>query len=258
VSHTFRYVVPEVPAPDARVVLSESDTHHLVRVVRRGPGAPLELIDPAGDVWPATLVETAPTATVVVGSHPVRRSAPAPVTLCIGLCEWGRLDTAVEKCTELGIPHIVVFAGRRSRRVPDEDAWGRRAERLGRVAEAAARQSGQGHRPRIDGVWSVERVLADSDGQPVIFLDPRGTQPLGSTLRAIAPWDGLTLVVGPDVGFDQRELDAARAAGVTVCHLGDATLRAETAAIAAASIALSTIGALDRRAAGIPTDQEDA
>jgi len=258
VSHVFRYLIPVAPLPGGRVELSDSDTHHLVRVVRRGPGAAIEVVDPDGVVWPATVVEVGDRAVVAVGAHPARRPDPAPVTLCIGLCEWGRLDTAVEKCTELGIPRIVVFAGRRSSRVPDEAAWARRSERLARVAEAAVRQSGQGRRPQIEGVWSVDRILADVTGRQVVLLDPRGTLPLADVLGELAPGEGVTLVIGPDVGFDDSELEAARATGVAVCRLGDTTLRTETAAIAAASIALCAIGALDRTPEAVIADQEDS
>jgi 16S rRNA (uracil1498-N3)-methyltransferase len=257
VSHVFRYLVPESPPAGGRVELSDADTHHLVRVVRRGAGTPVELIDPDGVVWPATVVGTTPRAVAAVGAHPIRRPDPAPITICIGLCEWGRLDTAIEKCTELGIPRVIVFAGRRSTRVPDERAWDRRAERLGRVAEAAVRQSGQGRRPQIDGVWSVDRILSDATGSRVVVLDPRGTHALGPALRDVAPGEPVMLVVGPDVGFDESELDVVRSAGAAVCHLGDTTLRVETAAIAAASIALCATGGLDRGPGATPVDQED-
>ena len=48
VRHTFRYVVPEAPRAGAEVVLADADAHHLARVVRRGPGDAIELIDPEG------------------------------------------------------------------------------------------------------------------------------------------------------------------------------------------------------------------
>jgi 16S rRNA (uracil1498-N3)-methyltransferase len=245
VSHTFRYLVPSTPTPGMRVVLSGSDAHHLLRVVRRRRGDAVEVIDPAGGVWPAVVGETDPEAVLEIGSAPLRRLARAPVTLFLGLCEWGRLDVAVEKCTELGIPRLVIYAGQRSQRVPASDAWRRRRERLVRVTESAARQSGQGALPEIDGVWSFDHVCATLTQQPSVVLDPSGRASLGRHLAGHPPAHRLALVIGPDSGLDDDELASARAAGAAVCHLGDTTLRAETAAIVAASIALAAIGHLD-------------
>ncbi|MDA1194614.1 MAG: 16S rRNA (uracil(1498)-N(3))-methyltransferase, partial [Planctomycetota bacterium] len=60
--------------------------------------------------------------------------------------------------------------------------------------------------------------------------------PLGSRLPAggVCPW----LLIGPEGGFTSEELAAAQAAGASVAHLGRPALRVETAAVAAAAIAL--------------------
>lgn len=254
--HVFRYRWDGVASAGARVALTSTDAHHLTHVVRRGPGAAVEVIDGAGDVWPAVVVSNAPEAVVEFGEAPVRRVAPAPLTLYVGLCEWGRLDTAVEKCTELGVARIVVFAGARSQRVPDADAWARRRERLVRVADAASRQSGQPRVPEIDGLLSFAEVCAGVAGAPALVLDPRGTRPFGDLARA-GRGGALAVVVGPDTGLAADELAAAMTAGATVCHIGRTTLRAETAVIVAASIALEAIGYLDDEPT-VPThDPED-
>lgn len=256
-SHTFRYRLADAPTAGMRITLPAPDAHHLLRVVRRGPGDHIELIAPSGTVWPAVVVAAQPDAVVEVGEEPLRGPDAAPVTLFVGLCEWGRLDVAVEKCTELGIPRMIVYAGARSRRVPDLAAWQRRRERLLRVAAAATRQSGQGAMPEIDGIWTFADVLAEVSGGPAAVLDPRGPVPLGTALAGLGAHGRMAVVVGPDAGLDDAELAAARDAGATICHLGRATLRAETAVIVAAAIALEATGYLDQGPHGAADDQED-
>jgi len=245
--HTFRYLVDHEPAPGARIRLSRVDVHHLTRVVRRRVGDELELIDPAGVIWPATLVVEGPQAEVEVATAPRPRLRQAPLTLYQGLCEWGRLDTVVEKCAELGVARVVLFAGSRSQRVPDGESWRRRRERLLRVAQAAARQSGQGRLPSVDGILEFSEVMADIAERNAVLLDPSGEVGLPRALAEAGSWDDLALVIGPDAGFSDDELAAARGAGVDVCHLGDTTLRAETAALVGVGVALAATGHFERR-----------
>ena len=239
--HTFRYLVPSAPDAGAEVGLSADDAHHLVRVVRRGPGDAVELIDPDGRLWPARVVRTAPDVAVRVAAGEAPAEAPAAtVTLYLGLAEWGRVDTAVEKAVELGAGEVVVFTSERARRVPEPDAWRRRRERLQRVAEAAARQSGRGPLRRVRGLLAFDEVTAEIPSGEGFLIDPRGDAPLTSAIR---PGGGAaaraSLVVGPDSGFSEAEVERARVAGLAVAHLGPAVLRAETAAIAAVTIAAS-------------------
>ncbi len=255
--HTFRYRLAQAPTAGMRVTLPAPDAHHLLRVVRRSPGDHIEVIAPSGTVWPAVVVAAQPEAVVEVGDAPLRGPEAAALTLFVGLCEWGRLDVAVEKCTELGVTRIVVYAGARSRRVPDMAAWQRRRERLLRVADAATRQSGQGALPEIDGIWTFADVLAETSGGPAVVLDPSGEVPLGRVVAGIGTRGPIAVVVGPDAGLDDTELDRARDAGATICHLGRTTLRAETAAIVAAAVALEATGYLEQGPRAAAGDQED-
>lgn len=245
--HTFRYLVAGTPSPGDVVALAPSDAHHLVRVVRRVPGDAVEMIDASGLIWPAVVEGIDGGALVRVGSRPRQGPVPAPVVLFMGLAEWNRVDQVVEKCAELGVPRIVMLATDRARRVPDPDAWRRRRERMLRVAEAGARQSGQGHLPRVEGLVALDDAVASASGLELVLLDASGDRPLGEELASHAGRLTPTgVMVGPDAGFSRAEVERARRAGVPVCTLGASTLRAETAALVGVSLALAARGHLAR------------
>ena len=219
-----------------------------MRVVRRRPGDELELIDGGGPrCGPPCWSRTGPPALVRVGRAAGPAPPPAPVTLYQGLAEWGRLDLLVEKAAELGLERGGARSPRAaSRASPDADAWRRRRERLLRVAEAAARQSGQGRLPLIEGLLAFDEVLAEIAAGEGFLLDP------GRARRrsAAAPWPRraparAALVVGPEAGFARgRGRRAPARPGLPACRLGAAVLRAETAALVALSLALAAVGAL--------------
>ncbi|MFN8123923.1 MAG: RsmE family RNA methyltransferase [Thermoleophilia bacterium] len=235
--HTFRYTAVGEVMPGAHVGLSDRDAHHLSRVVRRRPGDQVELIDGEGRIWPATVVDDGGAPMLRVGAAPRETPPAAPVTLYQGLGDWNRIDVVIEKAAELGVERIVLMATERVRRRPEPDAWRRRRERLDRVAEAAARQSGRGTLPRIGGLVDLAEALEEA-GEGAILLDPRGDRPLGEELEHAAGAGPVRLLVGPDTGFSEAELAAARGRGACICTLGAATLRTETAALVALSLAL--------------------
>ena len=118
-----------------------------------------------------------------------------------------------------------------------------------RVAAAAARQSGRAPLGRVRGLVPFGDVITAIPAGEGYLIDPRGDAPLLSALRAVdAPDARIAVVVGPQAGFSEGEVDLARRAGLAVCTLGPAVLRAETAAIAAVAVAAAA------REAGVMTD----
>lgn len=242
--HTFRYIVADA-APGACVRLSETDAHHLVRVVRRGVGDQIEVIDEAGMLWPATIVALTPSVELRLADVPSSTRMPLPVRMAVGLAEFGRLDTLVEKLTELGVDSVRFFTSERARRVPDPAAFQSRRARLIRVAEAAARQSGSGRAVKIDADLAPLGHLIKLNGGPGsrLIVDPRGDVGLGESLRRSGATSA-ELLIGPDAGFSATELGLARDAGIEVARLGEAILRTETAGIVAATICAEVFGFL--------------
>jgi 16S rRNA (uracil1498-N3)-methyltransferase len=79
--------------------------------------------------------------------------------------------------------------------------------------------------------------VADIPAGEGFLIDPRGEAPLPTAIAAGGASARVSLVVGPEAGFSDAEVDRARAGGLAVCRLGPTILRAETAAIAAMAIA---------------------
>lgn len=238
--HTFRYLVADAPDAGHELTLSPADSHHLARVVRRGPGDEIELTDGAGRTWAAVVVEAGTPSTVrVVAPRPA--PPPSGVSLYLGLTDWARIDLVVEKAAELGVREVALIASERAGRLPAPDAWERRRERLLRVAVAAARQSGQAWLPRLRGLVPFGDALGEIPTGEGCLIDPRGD----AAISAVAGRSGrAALLVGPRAGFSDAEVERARDAGLAVCGLGPAILRTETAALAAVTLALDAAGRL--------------
>jgi 16S rRNA (uracil1498-N3)-methyltransferase len=161
------------------------------------------------------------------------------VALYLGLADWARVDLVVEKAAELGVRDVVLIVSDRARRVPDAEAWARRRERLARVAQSAARQSGQAWLPRLRGLVRFADAVAEIPTGEGCLIDPRGDAAISA---AVGRSGRAALLVGPQAGFSEAEVAQARAAGFAVCGLGPAVLRTETAALVAVTLALDAAG----------------
>jgi 16S rRNA (uracil1498-N3)-methyltransferase len=207
--------------------------HAQVRRVQ--PGDTLFLFDGGGADWPAEVLAMGRSeVTVQVGVPlPVPREAPHAVLLAVGMPANDRMDTLVEKATELGVAAIQPLVCERSvLRLDGERARKKQAHWHG-VAVAACEQSGRACVPRIAPVLTLAQWLAALPAAPAgsgqrLLLSP---QPGALPLHRIAPGDWCALS-GPEGGLAPAEEAAAIAAGFTPVGLGPRVLRADTAPLA--------------------------
>jgi 16S rRNA (uracil1498-N3)-methyltransferase len=228
--HTFHFFLPEGVAggPGDVVAVCAQDARRMSRVLRLGPGEAVEVAEDSGRVWAAVVAGTG-----TVRLTDVMREPQPAAPLIVRLAQAGpRSDTAIEKLVELGVERISPLEAQGGKREARIDRWQR-------IAEAAACQAKRPRVPRIEPSMSFAEALAP--GAVVLsHVDPDdGLVPaLARVGRPVA------LLVGPEAGFQPDELEAARRAAVPIATLGDVVLRTETAAIAAAVLALSQLGCL--------------
>lgn len=228
--------------PGERVTLSPEDSRHALRSLRLRPGEAVALADGSGLVADATVAgEEGGLALVEV--HAVRdHPAPRPaLVVAVAPPKGDRLAWMVQKLTELGAARIELLRTERGVRAFDERRSDRAEARLRAIAREAAMQSRRPRIPRI--VVDAKLPGAPDPGTRAILLHGEGERPFGESLAPPAP-DRVLLLVGPEGGFADAEVARAVAAGAAVASLGAGTLRTETAAVAAAAIALHRFGLL--------------
>ncbi|MBP0963089.1 MAG: RNA methyltransferase, partial [Oscillospiraceae bacterium] len=118
---------------------------------------------------------------------------------------------------------------------PDAKSMAKKLERWNKIARAAADQSGRGIIPVVDDVMdfkaAAQRMAADK--RPILFYE-NATIPLGQALQNIA--GSVSLMTGPEGGFEPAEVEYAKQQGVHICSLGPRILRCETAPLAALAV----------------------
>jgi 16S rRNA (uracil1498-N3)-methyltransferase len=227
---------------EGEVLLSETDSRHALRSLRLHPGDEVSLADGRGAIARGEIVRDRRGLAVVrveEVSRVVRRGAV--VSVAFAPPKGDRLSWAIQKLGELGVDEAVLMETARSVRQVREERSGQALARLRAVAREAAMQSRQPFVMEIAVGRSFEECLA-TGGAPAVMLAQDGARGLQGLLPAEA--GGVRLLVGPEGGWTDDEMESARAAGAAIWSLGATVLRTETAAVVGAALVLAHCGRL--------------
>ena len=223
-----------LPLADGQSLLLPPGPARHVQVLRLQPGMPLVLFNGQGGEHEATVVAMGRSeVSVQVGlHHPVQRELPVRVTLAVGMPANDRMDTVVEKATELGAVAIQPLVCERSVLRLSGDRADKRREHWQGVATAAAEQSGRTAVPRVLEVRTLAQWLpsvATPAGTHQLLLSP-GADP--RPLPRLVPGAEVIALSGPEGGLSAAEEALAVQHGFAATALGARILRADTAPIA--------------------------
>lgn len=214
--------------------------HHALRVLRLRYGEQVAVFDGAGQEFLGELIRLDGEPAVQLQQKiEAVREAPLRVTLVQALAVADKMDWIVQKAVELGAAAVQPVEAERCVLKLAGDRAGKRIEHWRQVAVAAAEQSGRSHLSSVGDLKKLTSWLAEPQQGVRWILDPaQGTQ-LSAMPRPEGP---VSLLVGPEGGWSEKELAAAKAAGSLPVRLGPRVLRTETAGLAALAAMMALWG----------------
>ncbi len=239
-----RFYAPTADFRDGKIYLSEDETRHLRDVLRLRAGDEVRVFDGVGREYAAAIETIEKRGAILRASGEVAPPAarsPLALVLAVALLKGEKFDTVVQKAVELGVSRLVPLMTRRCDvKIKAAADFAKKRERLARIALEACKQSGRADLMEVDELQDFARfVETHREGARVMFAE-RGGAPF-STIEA---GGRLTALIGPEGGWEDGELDFARARGVRLVTLGGRILRAETAGIAIAALLQHRFGDL--------------
>jgi 16S rRNA (uracil1498-N3)-methyltransferase len=224
-----------VDAIAPEVTVTGDEFHHSVRVVRVRVGEEVEMFDRAGNTARGTVQRLdRDSAVIVTGESLPSRESPLRLHLAMAVIQLEKFELVLQKATELGARSIIPMITERVELRPER--YANKRERWEKIVFEAVKQSGRAFVPAIAEPMTFADVVRRPT--PKILFDA-DTEP-----ASLEPMQEVTLLIGPEGGWTEEELHAAREAGCLFQRLGPRRLRAETAAIAAMSVITSRFGDL--------------
>ena len=169
--------------------------------------------------------------------------AAVAVSVYMALPKSDKLEHVIQKATELGAYEIVTFPTGRCVSRPDEKSLKKKLERWQKIAASAAEQSGRGRIPQVLVLDSYQKVLerAAKADLPIVFYENEHATTLRQALSSHS-YSSVSILSGPEGGFEEAEIQKAREVGFHICTLGKRILRCETAPLCGLSAIMYDAG----------------
>lgn len=175
--------------------------------------------------------------------------SPTRIILLQALPDKERMELIIQKATELGASFIVPFKSNRSIFLEDREKKQPKAHRWQRIAVKATQQSRRGRVPLVEPYCDFSEALEYAEGSDlkIILWEKGRDNPLRDVLRSRGNYGKVTVMIGPEGGFDPDEVQRAQERGFIPVTLGRRILRTETAAIVLLGILQYELGDLGGR-----------
>lgn len=243
----FHFFVGENQIREDKIIISGSDFNHIKNVVRLKPGDTLLISakrdsqdmdkNDTGNYMCSVLEYTADEVILKVDEGNVKSNElPCSVTLFQGLPKSDKLELIIQKCVELGVEKIVPVAMKNCVVKLEEKKVASKVNRWNAISESAAKQSKRSIIPEVAEPVSFNRMLELAGGYDAFLVPYENEEGMEATRRiigSIKPADKVAILIGPEGGFADGEIELARQKGMNTITLGKRILRTETAGMAA-------------------------
>ena len=222
-------------------IITESDFNHISNVLRMKTGdeilvscngqASLCKIEIFSDYVKAEVIEE--------NYH--NTNLPIKIHLFQGLPKSDKMELIIQKAVELGVEEITPVEMNRCVVKIEEKKKKSKQERWQLIAESAAKQSKRVVIPKVNNIISYKQFLEKTEELSVLLVpyeNKDGMKATKEALKEIKSGDTVGIIIGPEGGFDEKEIDLATDVGGKTISLGSRILRTETAAIASVTMCM--------------------
>lgn len=236
----FNFFVSENFRTDDSYYISGADYNHIKNVLRMKEGDTF-LVSENGisNLCKIMAFENENVVARIIEENYQSTELPVKIHLFQGLPKSDKLELIIQKTAELGVFSITPTEMNRSIVKIEDKKKKNKIERWQAISESAAKQSKRNIIPEIRNIVSFREALSEASSYDLIlvpFESENGMESTKNALKEITAGMDIAVFIGPEGGFDEKEIEAAKKLGAKILSLGKRILRTETAAISAVSL----------------------
>ncbi|OEH86144.1 hypothetical protein BHU72_11425 [Desulfuribacillus stibiiarsenatis] len=237
-----RYFIDPSQVQGQSIAIEGDDAKHIAKVLRYQIGDQVICSDNTGNnyICEISRIDAKTIHLRIISSHLPCNEPEIFVTLYQGMTKADKMEWIIQKGTEIGVSAFVPVEMKRSIAKWESDRESKKIDRWRKIAKEAAEQA---HRSKIPDVQAPIRFkellkLSTADSSTLTLLayeKSEHNQGLLSLLKEYPEVKKIALIVGPEGGISEEELQEALQCGIQAINLGPRVLRTETAGMVAAS-----------------------
>lgn len=218
----------------SKLILTGADINHIIKVLRKNVGDILEMSDGEGCSYIARITQIEKDKIFAdILEKKVEKCSSINVTLYQSIPKSDKMDTIIQKCTELGISRIVPFTSEHTVVVINDKNEEKKLQRWRKIGQEACKQCKRSSIPQISSIYTFEKILDEITSYDLcIIAYEKGTVSIKKVLKENCHARNIAIIVGPEGGFPEKEIIRAVNSGAKSVSLGDRILRTETAGMA--------------------------
>ena len=241
-----KFFVKEEAIQNQQIEIKGKDVNHIKNVLRKKAGDEIILcnIDTAKDYrCKITQIEEDVILTNITEELDTNTEAKVEVSIYQGLPKADKMELVIQKAVELGVHDITPIEMKYCVVKLDDKDKRKKQERWQKIAEVAAKQSGRNQIPTINDIISVKNIcnLCPKYDIVLVAYEKEEKNKLKQELEKLKTKENnenlkIAIVIGPEGGIDEAEIELLRKNGAKVVTLGKRILRTETVALQMLSV----------------------
>ncbi len=233
-----RFFVDEIN--DGQAMIRDGDFKHCKSVLRLKEGSDLFLVYNGKEYLGKILsYETNTVLCSVIKESDKTREAGINVSLYQCIPKSSKMETIIQKNVEIGVNRIVpVISYRTIVKISEQSKEEKKLTRWNKVSEEAAKQSMRNIIPMVDYIMTFKQMINDLKQSQRLIIVPYENESNNSLRSVKIDHSEVGIVIGPEGGFEDFEIEELKNAGAHIVTLGPRILRTETAGIVACALCM--------------------
>jgi 16S rRNA (uracil1498-N3)-methyltransferase len=237
----FRYFCSDDKIQNDRVSVVGGDARHLKTILRAKVGDIISIVTECHE-FTAKISDMDEDDIIceIIDEIETSNETKINITLCQGIPKLTKMETIIQQNVELGVKRFIPLITERTVvKLKDKDRELKKLERWKKIAKESAKQSKRNIVPTVENITTVKELckqLKSEDAEIIVPYELEDMKLLKEVL--MEPKENYYIIIGPEGGFDIKEIEMFKELGAQIVTLGKRILRTETAGLVASTVVL--------------------
>jgi len=237
----FRYFCSDESIKDNNVFVTGGDARHLKTILRAHVGDVISILTENHE-YTAEIVHMENDDILCTLQDEVMKNNETNIniTLCQGIPKQTKMETIIQQNVEVGVKAFIPLITERTVvKLNDKDREFKKLDRWQKIAKESAKQSKRNMIPQVENIMTVKELVSRlriEGAEVIVPYELEDVKLLKNVL--IEPKKNYYIVIGPEGGFDNKEIEMFKEIGAHIVTLGKRILRTETAGLVTSAVIL--------------------